>query len=214
VQEQKTAAARKGVWTRPRWIDRALRPVELVELTVGALLLLAIVVLVMLQVLARVTPIESHVWTGELARYCLLWLSFGLAGYLLGRDEHIALDVIDHVLPPLGQRIVRVFSLLVVAATAAMFGYEGLDLFASGSPIKTPSTGIPLSWIYFIPMVGMGLTVLRALLEIVFPAVHEGQIRVAGELIVEEALPEDFAASDSASAGASTPGAVRKESIR
>ena len=66
------------------------------------------VVLVMLQVLARVTPLDNQVWTGELARYSLLWLSFGLAGYLLGRDEHIALDVIDHVLPTLGQRIVKV----------------------------------------------------------------------------------------------------------
>ncbi len=160
----------------------------------------------MLQVLARVTPLDNQVWTGELARYSLLWLSFGLAGYLLGRDEHIALDVVDHVLPTLGQRIVKVFSLIVVAATALMFGYEGLDLFTAGSPIKSPATGIPQGWIYFIPMIGMALTVLRAVIEIVFPTTHEGQIRVAGEVIAEEAVPEEGdALTHAALDGARTP---------
>jgi TRAP-type C4-dicarboxylate transport system permease small subunit len=191
VQDQTTVKPRQYGWTRPRWLRRGLRGIELVELTVGALLLLAIVAMVMLQVLARVTPLENRVWTGELARFSLVWLSFGLAGYLLGRDEHIALDVIDHVLPSLGQRLVKVFSLLVVGATAFMFAYEGWDLFTSGSPIRSPATGIPLGWIYFIPMVGMGLTVLRAVVEILFPSAHEGQIRVAGEVIAEETAPEE-----------------------
>ena len=190
---QTTTTRRGPTWglRRPRWLTVGLRGIELVELTFGALFILAMVVLVMLQVLARVTPIEGQVWNGELARFSLVWLSFGLAGYLLGRDEHIALDAIDHVLPSLGQRIVKAFSLLVVAATAVMFGYEGLDLFTSGSPIKSPATGIPLAWIYFIPMVGMALTVLRALVEIVFPSTHEGQIRVAGEVIADDPLGSD-----------------------
>lgn len=186
MESTTTARERPQGWRRPRWLAAGLRGIELVELTVGATLIVGITVLVMMQVLSRVTPLESFVWTGELARFSLLWLSFGLAGYLLGRDEHIALDVVDHVLPTLGQRLVRAFSLLVVAATALMFGYEGFDLFNAGSPIKSPATGIPLGWIYFIPMIGMGLTVLRALVEIVFPSIHEGQIRVAGEVVAEE----------------------------
>lgn len=191
MQESTAAQERRYGWRRPTWLVRGLRGTELVELTVGAVLMVAIVVLVMMQVLARVTPLESYVWTGELARFSLVWLSFGLAGYLLGRDEHIALDVVDHVLPSLGQRLVKVFSLLVVGATAAMFGYEGIDLFTTDSPIKSPATGIPLGWIYFIPMVGMGLTILRAAVEILFPAGHDGQIRVAGEVIAEDSPGDD-----------------------
>lgn len=194
-------------WRRPRWLSVGLRGLELVELTVGAVLVVSMVVLVMMQVLARVTPLESQVWTGELARFSLVWLSFGLAGYLLGRDEHIALDAIDHVLPSLGQRLVKVFSLLVVAATAFMFGYEGWDLFTAGSPIKSPATGIPQGWIYFIPMVGMALTVLRAAVEIVFPTAHEGHIRVAGEVIADDpAGDEGDALTRAALAEASTQG--------
>ena len=212
MENETTMDASRPGWTRPRWLNRGLRGIELIELTVGALLLLAIVVMVMMQVLARVSPLESKVWTGELARFSLVWLSFGLAGYLLGRDEHIALDVVDHVLPSLGQRLVRVFSLLVVAATALMFAYEGWDLFTAGSPIKSPATGIPLGWIYFIPMVGMALTVLRAVVEILFPSTHEGQIRVAGEVIAEETAAEEHsdafvrAALDEAPASQPTEG--------
>jgi hypothetical protein len=40
-------------------------------------------------------------------------------------------------------------------------------------------------------MVGMALTVLRALIEILFPTVHDGQIRVAGEVIAEESLSDE-----------------------
>lgn len=214
---QTTTTRRGPTWglQRPRWLTVGLRGIELVELTVGALFILAMVVLVMLQVLARVTPIEGQVWNGELARFSLVWLSFGLAGYLLGRDEHIALDVVDHVLPSLGQRLVKVFSLLVVAATAVMFGYEGLDLFTSGSPIKSPATGIPLAWIYFIPMIGMALTVLRAIIEIIFPSSHEGQIRVAGEVIADDPLGSDGdALTHAALDEKQAPSAAGKEIVR
>ena len=205
MQATTTQQERSRGWRRPRWLVAGLRGLAIVELTIGAIFILGILSLVMLQVLARVTPIDNQVWTGELARFSLVWLSFGLAGYLLGRDEHIALDVVDHILPSLGQRLVRAFSLLVVAATAAMFGYEGLDLFTSASPIKSPATGIPLAWIYFIPMVGMALTVLRALLEIVFPSTHEGQIRVAGEVIADDTLMGDGDALTHAALGEKPP---------
>lgn len=214
MQTTTTRQEPNGGLRRPRWLTVGLRGLELVELTAGAIFILAIVSLVMLQVLARVTPIESQVWTGELAKFSLVWLSFGLAGYLLGRDEHIALDVVDHVLPPLGQRLVKAFSLIVVGATALMFGYEGLDLFSSGSPIKSPATGIPLAWIYFIPMVGMALTVLRAVLELVFPSSHEGQIRVAGEVITDDTLGAEGDALTHAALDEKSPSSADKEILR
>lgn len=154
---------RTGIWAR------VLRGIELVELAVGAILLLAILALVMMLVLARVTPVPSEVWTGELARYGLIWLAFGLSGYLMGREEHITLDVIDHVLPRLGQRIVYIFSLMVVAATCLAFAYEGYDLYSSTSVLKSPAAGIPIGWIYILPTAGMLLTAFRCLLLIVAP---------------------------------------------
>lgn len=176
---------------RPRLLRRAVRAVELVELTLGTVLITAVIVLVMMQVLARVSPLPSEVWTGELAKFCLIWLAFGLSGYLMGRDEHVTLDAIDHWLPPLGQRLVKVFALLVTAATCGIFAYEGYDLWSSGSPINSPAAGIPLGWIYFIPMVGMAMTAVRAVLEIVFPVGRAPVLRIAGEAVVDPSAPLD-----------------------
>ncbi|WP_370617403.1 TRAP transporter small permease [Mumia sp. Pv 4-285] len=169
---------------RSRPLARVLRGLERVELSLGVFLVAFILVLVMMQVLARFTPIPSEVWTGELAKFSLIWLAFGLAGYLMGRDEHIALDVVDNVLPRIGRIVVRVFSLLVVAATSLSFAYEGWTLVTSDSPIKSPAAGIPMTWVYVIPTIGMVLTGVRALMLIVVrPTGHT--VRVAGEPLAE-----------------------------
>lgn len=179
---------------RPGKWGRVLYGVERVELAAGALLLFAILVLVMVQALSRFEPSVGRVWIGEVARFSLIWLAFALAGYLMGREEHIKLDAIDHVLPRLGQRIVHGFSYLVVAAVCLSFAYEGYDLFTAGSPINSPAAGIPLGWIYALPTVGLLLTGLRALLLVFVPST-----RPEPHVVVPEAPLHDLDAIEPAS---------------
>lgn len=153
----------------PGPVGRALHKVEAVELVVGGLLVVLIFVLVSVQVVGRVTTFASPVWTGEVARFSLFCLAFGISGYLMGREEHVTLTAIDHVLPPLGRRVVHDFSLLVVAATCLVFAYEGVDLLTSTGQLKTPAAGIPVGWLYILPTAGMLLTAVRALLIITVP---------------------------------------------
>jgi TRAP-type C4-dicarboxylate transport system permease small subunit len=125
---------------------------------------LAILVLVMIQVIVRISPLGGWAWTGELARFSLMWLTFILAGYLLGRDQHVSLDVIDHILSDRGRRVVVIFSHLVVAAICAALVYEGVDLIEAQSRIRSSAAEIPMSLVYAIPTVGFALTALRALI--------------------------------------------------
>lgn len=155
---------RPGVW------GRVLRAVELVELALGGVLLTVILVLVSLQVIARVAGFDSPVWSGEIARFSLFWIAFGIAGYLMGREEHVTLGVIDHVLPRLGRIFVHGFSLLVVAATCLAFAYEGIDLLTSTGVLRTPAARIPVGWLYILPTAGMLLTAARALLLVFVPS--------------------------------------------
>jgi TRAP-type C4-dicarboxylate transport system permease small subunit len=126
--------------------------------------LLAILVLVMIQVIVRFSPLGGWAWTGELARFSLMWLTFILSGYLLGRDQHISLDVIDHILSDRGRRAVVIFSHLVVAAICAALVYQGVDLVQAQSSIRSTAAEIPMSLVYAIPTVGFALTALRALI--------------------------------------------------
>ncbi|MEE2041505.1 TRAP transporter small permease subunit [Nocardiopsis sp. CT-R113] len=139
-----------------RWLETA-------ELVVGALLLTMIFALMLVQAGQRYVPGESWVWVGELARFGLVWLAFSLVGHLVGRDEHITLKLIDFVARGRALRAVWIFANLVVAATCALLVAAAADLVFAGGPQTTPVMGIPLSWTYVIPMVGLGLAVLRAL---------------------------------------------------
>ena len=147
-------------------LGRILRAVELVEGAVGALLLLAILALVMVQVTVRFSALGGWAWTGELARFSLVWLTFVLAGYLLGRDQHISFDLIDFVLPERALRVVRVISYVIVAAICAAFVYDGVGLIDAQSFIKSSAAEIPMSFVYLIPTVGFALTGIRALVGI------------------------------------------------
>jgi TRAP-type C4-dicarboxylate transport system permease small subunit len=152
------------VSARGQRLGKVLRVVEIIEGTAGALLLVAILALIMAQVIVRFSPFGGWVWTGELARFSLVWLTFVLAGYLLGRDQHISLDVLDHVLPQRGRRVVEIVSHLVVAAVCAGFVYEGVALVEARSGIRSSAAEIPMSLVYAVPTVGFAVTAVRALI--------------------------------------------------
>ena len=95
------------------WIGRVLTAIEL---TIAVAALLLIFGLVLLQAGQRYLPIDGWPWTGELARFCLVWLTFVTAGVLVTKDSHISIEMIDMVRGDLLRRVVRVVSCLIVAA--------------------------------------------------------------------------------------------------
>jgi TRAP-type C4-dicarboxylate transport system permease small subunit len=140
-----------------------VRRLEAAELAVGIALLALILVLILLQATQRHLPVQGWVWTGELARLGLVWLTFSLAGYLVGRDEHVTLKVVDLLLGDRALRAVWILANLVVAAVGVMLTLEAVDLVFGGSPQLTSALRIPVSATYVIPLVGVVLMTLRAL---------------------------------------------------
>lgn len=154
-----------------------IRWLEFVELLVGALLLLMIFVLMLVQALQRHLPMDGWVWVGELAGFGLVWLAFSLAGYLVGRDDHITLKLVDFVAKGRVMRAVWILANLVVAATCAFFALGAADQVFGPSPQTTPVLGIPLTWTYAVPMVGLSLAALRGLLNaILLPGPPEPEV--------------------------------------
>jgi TRAP-type C4-dicarboxylate transport system permease small subunit len=147
-------------------LGKILRAVELVEGAVGALLLLAILALVMVQITVRFSALGGWAWTGELARFSLVWLTFVMAGYLLGRDQHISFDIIDYVLPERALSVVKIASYVIVAVICAAFVYEGVGLMDAQSFIRSSAAELPMSFVYLIPTVGFALTGVRAVIGI------------------------------------------------
>jgi TRAP-type C4-dicarboxylate transport system permease small subunit len=155
----------------PRWLARVVRVVTALELAIGAAALLLIFFLVLAQAGQRYLPIDGWPWTGELARFALVWLTFVVAGVLVSSDSHITIEMIDVVPSPALRRIVRVVSCLIVAAVGVALTAEAWELVQTQDVLKSPAMRMPMSWLYGISMIGFVSTVVRATIAAVKYAV-------------------------------------------
>ena len=144
-------------------MTRTVRALTVIELTIGVLAMLLIFFLVFVQALQRYLPVQGWPWTGELARFSLVWLTFVTAGVLVSSDSHIAIETVDAVHNAMVRRVVRVFACLTVAATGALLTAEAWELMHTQGMLRSPAMGMPMSWLYAISIVGFVSTTLRAL---------------------------------------------------
>jgi TRAP-type C4-dicarboxylate transport system permease small subunit len=145
----------------PRWLATLIRAATFIEMLLGALAVLIIFVLVLVQAGQRYLPIEGWPWTGELARYTLVWLTFLVAGVLVTRDAHVAIEMVDSIPNPLVVRAARVVSCLIVAAVGVGLTAAAWELTQQAN-IKSPAMQMPMSWFYAFSMLGFVSTVIRA----------------------------------------------------
>ncbi len=123
-----------------------------IELTIGVAALLLIFGLVLLQAAQRYLPIDGWPWTGELARFCLVWLTFVVAGVLVTNDSHISIELIDLVPGVAVRRGVRVLSCLIVAVIGVGLCVEAWELMQTQGVLKSPAMQMPMSWLYAISL--------------------------------------------------------------
>ncbi len=142
---------------RAPWVELVTR----VELAIGAVALVLVFLLVLVQAAQRYLPVSGWPWTGELARFCLVWLTVTVAGVLVTSDSHIALQLVDSIRNPTVLRVVRVVASLTVAAVGAAFALEAWDLMASQGPLRSPSLRMPLTVLYVFPFLGFLSTAVR-----------------------------------------------------
>jgi len=173
----------------PRWLDRTVRTLTGVELAIGIAALLLIFFLVLAQAAQRYLPFDGWPWTGELARFCLVWLTFVVAGVLVSKDAHIAIEMVDVVAGPGMLRLVRVISCLVVVATGVALTLEAWKLTGEQAILHSPAMGMPMSWFYAITLVGFVSMTLRA-------AVAAVQFAVLGVPDAEDGEPVDGGRAD------------------
>lgn len=150
-----------GTWSR---IGRVITGIEL---GLAAAVTVLMLVLVLVQAAQRYLPFDGWTWTGELARFCLVWLAFVITGVLVSRDGHIALEMVDLIRKPMVVRVIRVFACLTVAVIGAGFAAEAWDLMQTQSRLRSPALEMPMSWLYALPFLGFVSTAVRGVIEAV-----------------------------------------------
>jgi TRAP-type C4-dicarboxylate transport system permease small subunit len=142
-----------------------LHALGIVEQVGGVALVIVILALVIVQVAQRYVPL-GWAWTGEIARYSMVWATFVMAGYLMAHDGQIAIKVVDLFLPARALGIVLFLGHVVVAATSVVLAYATIDFIANDRGQVTAAAEIPLAIVFAIPAVGFVLSALRAVLAL------------------------------------------------
>ncbi|MEU3269349.1 TRAP transporter small permease subunit [Saccharomonospora sp. NPDC006951] len=149
------------------------------EAVVGGLLLSTIFVLMLVQAGQRYLPGGGWVGTGELARFSLVWLTFAMSGYLMARDEHVTLKLVDYVAKGVVRRLVVLFANIMVAIVCLNLAYEAFGMITQSSLQVSPALGLPIGYFYVIPFAGLTLTAVRSIAAVFLPPRAAGEEQAA-----------------------------------
>lgn len=148
------------------WLGRA-------EQAAGVVLLGVVLALVLIQVFQRYLPGGGWAWTGEIARYAMVWTTFFMAGYLLAHDQHIAIKVVDYFLSVRALAGVKLFGHVLIAVTCTVAVYATYDFMQHDRGQVTAAAQIPLAVIYAVVAFGFASTALRAVVVILVQDLRE-----------------------------------------
>lgn len=124
--------------------------------TLALTLLGAIVVLVVLQVVARYVLRLSLPWPEELARFLLIWLTF--AGAIVGtwHGAHFRVDVVSGRLPAPARRVLSAALHVLVCVTLGVFVWQGVELTRLTGYMRSTTMELSMAWVYgVLPVAGV-----------------------------------------------------------
>lgn len=144
-----------------------LHAIGLLEQAIGTLLIVAILFLVLTQVAQRYIPGQGWPWTGEIARYSMVWAAFVLSGYLVAHDRHIAIHLVDYVLHGRRLALAKMLVNVMILGTSLAMMYATYELITSDIGQVTAAAELPLKWVNLPVLIGFALSATRAALGIV-----------------------------------------------
>ena len=126
-----------------RWLNKLMQWGAIASLT-------AMIVVVLIQIVARFTPgISAPSWTEELARLLFVYsIAFGV-GIGIRENAFVKLDLIDQWLPPKLQRILQALIHVGVFLFAGFISIFAFIFVINGTSETSPSMGINMSIAFF-----------------------------------------------------------------
>lgn len=112
----------------------------------------------------RYLTAHSLPWADELARYLMIWMTFGGAGLVLRTGGHVAITNLQDALPSLGQKILRGALALGLLLFFCFMVYVGVQYAQRMQFQVTPAMRIPYLYVYAAMPIGFGLLIIHLLL--------------------------------------------------
>ena len=153
---------RQAAYLIGHWVERCLDAVL-------AATVLTMVGVLTWQVFLRYVMNAPNIWSDELARLLLPWVSMLGSAALMRRDDHIAVTVFVDLLPPAWQLALRFVRDALILTMAGALVHLGLRLVSIGSRQSSSALEIPMSWPYMAIPLGAALIAFLLLLGRIGP---------------------------------------------
>ncbi|ARK31211.1 TRAP transporter small permease [Halalkalibacter krulwichiae] len=146
-----------------KWLEKHFEEIFLVIFTV------IMVTAIFVQVVMRYVLGSSLAWSEELARYCFIWLVYLGISYGVKKQRHIKVDIILLFLKDRWKIVVNILANVIFLSFAIFVVVYGYDIAKTVLTYgqKSPALQIPMGLVYLATPVGMGVTALRLIQQIV-----------------------------------------------
>jgi TRAP-type C4-dicarboxylate transport system permease small subunit len=118
-----------------------------------------LVIDVLWQVFSRYILNSPSSFTDELAGYLLIWVSLLGAAYVVGKQEHLAIDLLLQKSPPARKRVLRIIIQSVImgfALTVLVIGGSWLVYTRFYLGVTSAALQLPLGYVYIVlPLSGL-----------------------------------------------------------
>ena len=149
---------------------------------VANLLLIAMLLAIATQVVARFVLGAPTVWAEELARFLLVGIAMIGAAALIERDEHISIDILVSILPERVQMALGWLRDAITLTVCGLLAHYGWMLAGLGARQTTTGLGIKMSTPYMAIPLGAALMALALALSRLARASERARIaRARGE---------------------------------
>ena len=109
---------------------------------------MVMIVAVVIQLLGRSGVIPTMIWTEELSRFALIWLTALGVGLGLRSGDLVNVDLVCEALPGRGPWILRLVTAAITAAFCFVLIPAALFYTSIGVRQTAPALGIHMTWIY------------------------------------------------------------------
>lgn len=161
-----------------------LRILALVEQVVASALVVAVLVLVVFQVVTRYVFDRPFVWSEELARFALIWLTFVAAAYVMSRGAHITVVVGSKLLGRRAGVVLQGLAGIIVVTVCVVLAVQSPDFLRGAARTSSPAADIPMSWVYGAAGVGFVLMGVHSLATL-FLAVRDPEALPGDDDVIE-----------------------------
>lgn len=162
---------------------RAVRLLVSVEAALSAALVAALFVLVLAQVVSRYVFGQPLVWSEELARFSLIWLTFIGAAFVMAYRRHIVVSLFK-----LGDRawlVLETISSIIMVLVILTILPAGVEFVQDNLNVRSAAAGLPLGWVKASALVGFALLGVHVVLNLVV-AFRYGRVAIDGEPVMDQ----------------------------